>query len=152
MRYKLLTYLLSGLFVLITHLAWTQDASNSVLLPAKSPPYTGKQIRYTKEGKLHTVIHYQKGEIVRYRDYFRDGELFQDISYRNGVEHGRYLMYNEVAEVVLKGKKKDGNYYSGQFDQWDKAIYAYLILTYNRGKVVKSQLLSELHTALTQDN
>jgi hypothetical protein len=140
------------LFALVTQTAWAQDVIESPLLPAKEPPYNGKQIRYTKEGEIDTIIHYRKGQTIRYRNYFRNGGVFQDFRYKHGEEHGRYLMYNEVSGVVFKGKKKAGNRYSGQFDQWDTTINAYRILTYKKGNVVKSQLLSDLYPALDQEN
>lgn len=116
----------------------------SPLAPYKKPPFNGKQTIYTKEGKLHTITHYRKGQMVRYRDYFQDGSLFQDIRYHQGIEHGKYLMYNEVAEIVLEGKKRNGNPHSGQFDKWDTEISEYRILTYRRGKLTCNRLLSEL--------
>ena len=119
-------------------------SSTSTLAPRKEPPYTGRQISYHKNGKLHTIIHYRKGQMVRYRDYLRNGGLFQDLGFKNGVDHGKYHMYNEVVEIVFKGKMKNGKRYSGQFDQWDPEIKEYRVLTYKNGMVIDTKRLSEL--------
>lgn len=117
----------------------------SALLPAKNPnPYNGKDKRYTLDGKIDTITHYRKGQMVRYRNYFRDGGLFQDFSYRNGAYHGRHLEYNEVSETVFKGRMRNDLPFSGQFDEWDEEVKEYRILTYKKGKVTCNRLLSEI--------
>jgi antitoxin component YwqK of YwqJK toxin-antitoxin module len=119
--------------------------STLVSVPS-SPPRNGKQITYTNDGFVNTIIHYRKGGMIRFRDYFRDGGLFQDFKYKDRLEHGKYHSYNEVAEIVIKGKKKNGIPYSGQFDIWDEEILEYRILTYKRGKIINNILLMDFLT------
>jgi len=138
------------LFILFSNNTWAQDNDNfpvsTLTFIPSSPPFNGKQITYTREGIINTITHYKKGEMIRYRNYLMDGGLFQDFRYKNGLDHGKYHSYNELAEIVIKGKKKNGLPYSGKFDQWDHEIKGYRILTYKRGKVINNILLVDFLT------
>lgn len=146
MKINTLTFLLLLVISLFPAFSFAQEPMpSSALLPAKNPnPYNGKDKRYTLDGKLNTITHYRKGQMVRYRDYFRDGGLFQDFRYRNGEYHGKHFKYNEVAERVFKGKMRNDLPYSGHFDEWDEEAKEYRILTYRKGKVVENILFREL--------
>lgn len=146
MKINTLTLLLLLLISLYPAVSFAQEPiPTSTLLPAKNPnPYNGKDKRYNLDGNLNTITHYRKGQMVRYRDYFKDGGIFQDFSYRNGEYHGRHLDYNEVVERVFNGKMRNNHPYSGQFDEWDEEAKEYRILTYRKGKVTCNRLLSEI--------
>lgn len=102
---------------------------------------TVKSYTYHTDGSVSTISSFRKGELVHYLDYFYEGKLFQKLKFRKQVYHGAYQIWSEEEGRLLKGKMKNGNPYSGEFDQWDEEKKRYRTLHYRKGKVVFSNLL-----------
>ena len=94
-----------------------------------------KVISYFPSGEVSSISYYKKGYLIKYIDYFQNGAIFQHINYKNELYHGKYMMWNEDLNMLLKGKMKNGKPYSGNFEKYLRESGKYEIQIYKKGQI-----------------
>jgi hypothetical protein len=96
---------------------------------------------YYPNGELSTVSLYRKGQLVCYLDYFQNGQLFQRIHFSDGEYHGKYWIWSEEEGRLIKGKMRNGKYFSGEFEMWNNEAIDPAVYLFRRGlKIHKSEI------------
>lgn len=94
---------------------------------------------YFPDGKLSTLSIYRKGQLIRYFDYFPNGQLFQRIHFKNDKYHGKYWIWNEEEERVVKGIMKNGKPYRGEFETWPEEGSGSVFLKFKRREAIENK-------------
>lgn len=94
-----------------------------------------KEKSYYPSGEVSSISFYKNGKLKKYIDYFHDGRIFQHLNYKNELYHGKYMMWNEDLNILIKGKMKNGKPYSGKFEKYSKENENYEIQIYRKGQI-----------------
>lgn len=114
------------------------EKSTSISLTEEKTSSKRKITTFFPDGKASNLSYYRKGELYRFIDFLPNGQLFQDLRFKNGEFHGRYLIWNEMAMCLIKGKMKNGLPYTGDFERWHENSKQYKIMTYKKGRLIRT--------------
>jgi len=109
---------------------------------AAQPTYPdGFQREYFEDGRLKSEISYKDGRVDgRCRVYYQSGKLKKQVFYRNGIIDGKAFELYENGQFKI-----EGNYKGGVIDDVNKYYYdngnLYSFMVYRNGDLVTNYLL-----------
>jgi antitoxin component YwqK of YwqJK toxin-antitoxin module len=87
-----------------------EDKGGLAYLPEADKPFTGTAYSYFPDGTtIFTKSDFAEGkQNGEYVEYFQNGQINYKYSFKNGIEDGEWVWYNEEGNLLKKAIYKDG--------------------------------------------
>lgn len=100
-----------------------------------------KVLTYFPSGEISNISYFKNGQLVKYLDYFPNKLLIQKIEFKDGEYNGKYWMWSEKRNKLIKGRMLMGRPISGDFENWNNELQQYQIIKFHKGKIIHVESL-----------
>jgi len=115
-----------------------------IYLDKNKNPYNGIAIQHSKDENSDAHIEYTiaQGKMTRLRGYYGPGALERDFTFKDGISHGKFVMWYENGEKYIEENYVEGNLH-GEALRWYENGNKLREAEFKNGKLVSETLYKQ---------